>query len=141
MMELTDLGLSSAAMETLKTRASITGRSVSEEVAALIEERCGSDAAVWTELNALLHRWVRIERNEVYVDSTWLLRADRDGMPDAQEFRALVARLAEPADERCVPMPIALGMALRWQQRLQGRDLGPAGAEETRATRDFLPLP
>jgi plasmid stability protein len=118
-MELRDLGLSSAAMETLKTRASTTGRSVTEEAVALIEERCGPDAAVWAELNALLHRWVRIERNEVYVDSTWLIRADRDGMPDAAEFRALVARLAEPADESCVPMPIALATARRWQQRLQ----------------------
>ncbi|MBA4179127.1 MAG: hypothetical protein C0506_00925 [Anaerolinea sp.] len=78
--------------EQLERRARILGRPVELEARALIVRGLGGGITLHDELLALAERWVRQHLGIEGQTTVEIIRADRDGIPDAERFEELAGR-------------------------------------------------
>lgn len=79
-------------LEQLETRAKTLGRPVELEARMLIARGMGGGITVHDELLALAERWVRQHLGIEDQSAVEMIRADRDGIPDAERFEELAVR-------------------------------------------------
>jgi plasmid stability protein len=105
MADITIQSVEGWARSALEERAARDGSTIEAEALKLLQEALTLRNSPWDDLYRLADHWVRQDLGEDPFNIVEMIRADRDGMRDCEEFEAIVDRIrsAERSGERFRP--------------------------------------